>query len=462
MLLDISVVVIYAAAMLLLGWYGMRRAKTQEDFLVAGRNLGPGLYMGTMAATVIGGASTVGTVRLGYVYGISGFWLCAALGAGLLVLNLFLAKPLLRLRICAVTQVLERRYSARTKQASALVMLAYSLMLAATSVIAIGTVMQVLFDLPLWISILVGGGVVVIYSAVGGMWSLTLTDIVQFVIKTAGLMLILLPICLYRVGGWDQLVARLPASSFDVTHIGWDTIATYFVIYFFGIMIGQDVWQRVFTARSERVAAVAGSLAGVYCVVYGLVGALVGMTARVLLPDLDNANNAFAAIVQASLPDGIRGLVIAAALAAMMSTASAAMLAGSTVLAEDLVPLLRGGRPLVDVRWHRLLTLLVGLAVLGIALVVDDVLNALTTAYNLLVGGMLVPLIGAIYWRRATTAGAIASMLLGCTTAVAFMVRDGLAANTPIYASLAVSTASFILISLAQRTQQRSLSGIQS
>lgn len=462
MLLDISVVVIYAAAMLLLGWYGMRRAKTQEDFLVAGRNLGPGLYMGTMTATMIGGASTVGTVRLGYVYGISGFWLCAALGAGLLVLNLFLAKPLLRLRICTVTQVLERRYSARTKQASALVMLAYSLMLAATSVIAIGTVMQVLFDLPLWISILVGGGVVVIYSAVGGMWSLTLTDIVQFVIKTAGLMLILLPICLYRVGGWDQLVAQLPASSFDVTHIGWDTIATYFVIYFFGIMIGQDVWQRVFTARSERVAAVAGSLAGVYCVVYGLVGALVGMTARVLLPDLDNANNAFAAIVQASLPDGIRGLVIAAALAAMMSTASAAMLAGSTVLAEDLMPLLRGGRPLVDVRWHRLLTLLVGLAVLGIALVVDDVLNALTTAYNLLVGGMLVPLIGAIYWRRATTAGAIASMLLGCTTAVAFMVRDGLAANTPIYASLAVSTASFILISLAQRTQQRSLSGIQS
>jgi SSS family solute:Na+ symporter len=246
-------------------------------------------------------------------------------------------------------------------------------------------------------------------------------------------MLILLPICLYRVGGWDQLVARLPASSFEFTHIGWDTIATYFVIYFFGIMIGQDVWQRVFTARSERVAAVAGSLAGLYCVAYGLVGALVGMAARVLLPDLDNPNNAFAAIVQASLPDGIRGLVIAAALAAMMSTASAAMLAGSTVLAEDLVPLLRRGKPLADVRWHRLLTLLVGLAVLGIALVVDDVLNALTTAY---------------------------SMLLGCATAVAFMVRDGLAANTPIYASLAVSTASFILISLALRAQQRPLPGI--
>ena len=207
MYLDIGVVVIYMGAMLLLGWYGMRRAKTQEDFLVAGRNLGPGFYMGTMAATVLGGASTVGTVRLGYVHGISGFWLCAALGAGIVVLNLFLAKPLLKLRIYTVTQVLERRYSPATRRVSALVMMAYALMLAATSVIATGTVMHVLFDLPFWAAVLLGGGVVVIYSAVGGMWSLTLTDIVQFVIKTVGLMFVLLPICIMRVGGWDQLVA---------------------------------------------------------------------------------------------------------------------------------------------------------------------------------------------------------------------------------------------------------------
>ena len=106
-----------------------------------------------------------------------------------------------------MTQVLERRYSAATRRVSALVMMAYALMLAATSVIATGTVMHVLFDLPFWAAVLLGGGVVVIYSAVGGMWSLTLTDIVQFVIKTVGLMFVLLPICIMRVGGWDQLVA---------------------------------------------------------------------------------------------------------------------------------------------------------------------------------------------------------------------------------------------------------------
>ncbi|MFQ6572651.1 sodium:solute symporter [Pseudomonas sp. UM16] len=450
MALDLFVVLIYAAGMLALGYYGMRRAKTHEDYLVAGRNLGPNLYMGTMAATVLGGASTVGTVKLGYVHGISGFWLCAALGLGIIALNLFLAKPLLRLKIFTVTQVLEQRYNPMARQASAVIMLAYALMIAVTSTLAIGTVLQVLFEMQFWAAILLGGGVVVVYSTIGGMWSLTLTDIVQFVIKTVGLMFVLLPICLYRVGGWDELVAKLPASSFSLTTIGWDTIITYFLIYFFGILIGQDIWQRVFTARDEKVAKRAGTTAGIYCVIYGLVCAVIGMAAHVLLPDLANANNAFAAIVKSALPDGIRGLVIAAALAAMMSTASAGLLAASTVLTEDLLPKLRGGKQ-SSLAINRLFTLLTGICVLGIALVVEDVISALTLAYNLLVGGMLVPLIGAIYWKRATTAGAITSMTLGFVTALVFMLKDGMDANTPIYYSLTIALVSFVVVSLMSR-----------
>lgn len=453
MLLDISVVLAYALAMLLLGWYGMRRARNQEEFLVAGRNLGPACYLGTMAATVLGGAATVGTVRLGYVHGLSGFWLCAMLGGGILVLNLFLAKPLLKLRIYTVTQVLERRYTPLARQASAAIMFVYALMLSVVSVLAMGTVIQVLFELPFWSAILLGGSVVVIYSSIGGMWSLTLTDIVQFVIKTAGLMFVLLPICLSRVGGWDALVAKLPASAFALTTLGYDTIFTYFLIYFFGILIGQDIWQRVFTARSEGVARVAGSLAGVYCVIYGLVGALIGMCARVLLPDLADANNAFAAIVRSALPDGIRGLVIAAALAAMMSTASAGLLAASTTLTEDLLPRLRGGRA-STLGMARMFTLLTGLAVLAIALLVNDVIGALTLAYNLLVGGILVPLLGAILWPRATTAGALASMLLGSGAAIVFMLKDGLEASTPIYFSLGLSLVSFVVVSLLTARSQ--------
>lgn len=210
----------------------------------------------------------------------------------------------------------------------------------------------------------------------------------------------------------------------------------------------------MFTARSEGVARVAGSMAGVYCVIYGLVGALIGMCAKVLLPELENANNAFAAIVQNALPDGIRGLVIAAALAAMMSTASAGLLAASTTVTEDLLPKLRGGQA-SSLGMARLFTLLTGLLVLAIALVVNDVIGALTLAYNLLVGGILIPILGAIYWKRATTTGAIASMVLGCATAMSFMFKDGLEANTPIYYSLAVGLLAFVIGSLLTRPQAR-------
>jgi SSS family solute:Na+ symporter len=79
---------------------------------------------------------------------------------------------------------------------------------------------------------------------------------------------------------------------------------------------------------------------------------------------------------------------------------------------------------------------------------VSDVLSALTLAYDLLVGGMLVPLMGAIFWKPATPAGAMISMFAGCTTAAAFMIRDGIDANSPIYYSLAASLVTFSVVSM--------------
>jgi SSS family solute:Na+ symporter len=451
MMLDLFVVALYALGMLGLGWWGMKRARNREDYLVAGRRLGPGMYLGTLSAVVLGGASTVGTVKLGYTYGLSGLWLCASLGLGLIVLSLVLAKPLMKLKLYTVTQVLERRYTPAAKLISSIIMFAYDLMLAVTSTIGIGTVLSVIFGMPAWQAVVIGGIVVVIYSTIGGMWSLTLTDIVQFLIMTIGMVALLLPLTIHSVGGWGALLEKAPEASFSLTTIGWDTIITYFVIYFLGILIGQDIWQRVFTARSSGVARGAGTFAGIYCILYGMIGALVGIAASILLPNLDDANNAFAAIAQLALPDGIRGLIIAAAMAAMMSTSSAGMLASSTLLTQDILPALRGGREFDDVKINRLCTGLIGVVSVIIALNVSDVIGALTVAYNLLVGGMLIPMLGALFWKRSTTTGAIASMLAGCAGVIGFMIKDGLLANSPIYAGLAFGMIAFVAGSLLTR-----------
>ena len=86
--LNIAIVVLYLAAMLAFGWWGKSRTRNTSDYLVAGRRLGPLLYTGTMAAVVLGGASTVGGVGLGYRFGISGMWLVVAIGVGVLLLSL--------------------------------------------------------------------------------------------------------------------------------------------------------------------------------------------------------------------------------------------------------------------------------------------------------------------------------------------------------------------------------------
>jgi len=446
MTLDLWIIGLYVFAMLALGAWATQRTRTREDYLVAGRNLGPGFYLGSMAATVLGGASTIGSVRLGYLHGISAFWLCATLGLGTLGVNLLLAKPLLKLKIYTVTQVLERCYNPATRQSSAVIMLAYTLMLTCTSVIAIGTIFQVLFGWPFGFAALAGGTVVVLYCGLGGMWSLTLTDIVQFLIMTIGLVFILLPLSISDAGGWQAMVMQLPESMFSFTGIGSDTIITWFLIYFLGIFIGQDIWQRIFTARSTSVARAAGSVAGIYCILYGLAMALIGMAAKIILPDLDNVNNAFAAIVQHSLPAGLRGLVIAAALAALMSTASAGLLAASTTLSQDLLPVIwKQVKHSSSVQLNRFTTFVLGIVVLGISLLIQDIVGALTVAYNLLVGGMLVPLLGALFWKKASTRGAITSMALGAITVVALMIKDGILANTPIYYGLAVSLISFLM-----------------
>ncbi|MCU4363479.1 sodium:solute symporter family transporter, partial [Acinetobacter sp. WU_MDCI_Abxc22] len=107
--IDIAIVVFYLVVMLIFGFLGKARTKNSSDFLVAGRRLGFGLYTGTMAAVVLGGASTVGGVGLGYKFGISGMWLVVAIAIGIILLSLFFASPIQRLRVFTVAQMLQLR-----------------------------------------------------------------------------------------------------------------------------------------------------------------------------------------------------------------------------------------------------------------------------------------------------------------------------------------------------------------
>ncbi len=496
--MDVAIVALYLIGMIAFGFWGKSRASTESDFLVAGRRLGPGLYSGTMAAIVLGGASTIGGVGLGYKYGISGMWLVVAIGAGILALSLLFAGRIQRLRVYTVSQMLELRYGPGSSVLSGVVMWAYTLMLSVTSTIAYATIFGVLLDMGKVPAILLGGSVVIIYSVLGGMWSITMTDFVQFVIKTIGIFFILLPIAVVNAGGFSGMAEKLPADALSLTTIGGGTIVTYFVIYTFGLLIGQDIWQRVFTARSPAVAKWAGTGAGVYCLFYAVAGALIGMAAKVLLPPLESPDDAFAAVVESQLHPILAGLVLAAALAAVMSTSSGALIATATVFSQDIVGRLRkrdaAGTGTADqgsdsqvsdsqvsdnqvsdnqvsdnqvsdnqvsdnqvsehdhVRNNRLYVAGFGIVMVLIACVLQDVVAALTVAYDILVGGLLVPIIGGLIWRRGTNVGALASMAVGtAATLITMVVVGDIYANEPIYVGLGTGLLAYLIGSMTTR-----------
>ncbi|MGP4002806.1 sodium:solute symporter [Streptomyces sp. 8N706] len=458
MAVDYAVIVIYLAGMLAVGWWGMRRAKSKSEFLVAGRRLGPAMYSGTMAAIVLGGASTIGGVGLGYQYGLSGAWLVFTIGFGLLALSIFFSARISRLKVYTVSQMLDLRYGGSSGLISGVVMWSYTLMLAVTSTIAYATIFDVIFGLDRVLAIILGGTIVVCYSTLGGMWSITLTDMVQFVVKTVGVLLLLLPIAVIKAGGFAQMQAELPDDYFSPMSIGAQTVFTYVLIYSFGMLIGQDIWQRVFTARSDKVAKHAGTAAGVYCLAYAVAGSVIGTAAKVLYPNLTSADDAFATIVRDALPIGVKGLVLAAALSAVMSTSSGALIACATVANNDIWQRLRGavtrtddGGPHDEVKGNRVFIVLMGAAVIVIAILLNNVVEALTVAYNLLVGGLLVPILGGLLWKRGTGTGALASVGVGGLTVIALMASKGILANEPIYYGLLASLAAYVVVSLATK-----------
>ncbi len=448
--LDLVVLAAYLIGILAVGIWSQRKATTQEDFLVAGRSVGPLLYSGTLAAIILGGGSTVGGVKLGYQYGISGMWLVFMYGLGMIVMGVMLVPRILDLKLYTIPELLERRYSVAARIAGGIVMAAYDLMIVVTGTIAVGAVMEVIVGIPRTPAILMSSAVMVAYSVFGGMWALTATDIVQFVIKTVGILLVLLPAAIFHAGGFKGMHERLPSGFFSLTHIGGAKILSFFTLYFLGILIGQDGWQRVFTARSIKVARNGGIYVGLYCFAYALAGALIGTAGHAFLPPLADPDLAFATIVNAVLPAGMRGLVLAASLAAIMSTASACLLAASTVLLEDVYLPARKSASIGSITQTRAITLVLGIAATAVACLTADVIAALTVAYDLLVGALFVPVLGAIMWRRGTGTAALASIAVGGAAVVVLLFVKGIDSDAPIYGGLGFSLAVYLASSLGK------------
>lgn len=462
-IIDVLIMVGYFAVLVGVGIIGSRRAKTAEDYILAGRNLGFFMYFGCLTAVILGGASTIGSAQLGYKYGLSGMWLVFMLGFGIMLLGLFLIKRITNFKVMTISEFLGKRFNAQTQLISALVASIYAMMVTVTQVIGMGTILNVLIGWNLTISMLVGGGVVLFYTILGGMWSVTMTDIVQFLVMTIGIFVFMLPMSISSAGGWSQLSLQLPNTYFSLSGIGSTQIFHYFLLFGLGMVVAQDIWQRVFTAKTIKIARTGTVFAGIYSLLYGLAISVIGMCAFIVLPNLQDTQNAFASMATETLPVGILGFVLAGVISALMSTASGTLLASSTLITNDILKtyFFKNIKDKQFLILSRTVTSIIGIATIVFALWIQNVLVALDVAYAVLSGAVFVPVILGFFWKKATAKAAFYSIIASTITILTGLAIEGISSTNPILYGIATSVVVMVLVSLVGQYQKQPISDYQ-
>jgi SSS family solute:Na+ symporter len=255
----IVIVVLYMLTMLGIGYYASRRIRSTTDFMVAGRRMGPVLMAGTLAATEIGGGSSLGVVEkasnLGNAqWGLSAAWYVLTMGIAFVILT-FLAPKIRSTEVKTVPEYFRRKYGPVAGVFTSITMFLPLIGLTAGQFMASATILSVMLGIGWKVSLITVAVVVTAYAVMGGMWSVAITDFVQVGLIVTG-MAIAIPFAVQFSGGWDQVVAHVPPETFDlIKGIGGPkAIIALVIMYVATFTVGQEAVSRYYSARDGKAA----------------------------------------------------------------------------------------------------------------------------------------------------------------------------------------------------------------
>ncbi len=425
--LQVFVVLGYLALIFAIGIWATRFVKDTEDFLLAGRRLGLVLATAALAATHFGGGFVIGTGAWAYQYGLSGIAYALGVGLSLLLLALVAAGRMRRLGLVTVPDYLAHRYQSKAARVmgAGLSLLAIIGILGAQVWASQGALS--LLGLDPTTAAVVASVAFIIYTAASGLWGATLTDVVQLAVIFVGIPWVAFG-GLEAVGGWSGLEAAMATQSpsidldayFSWTGSGgWLLAAAIFPTVMY-TLIGQDFYQRLFAAKSDRVAVLAALLAGLLLMVYAVFPAITGMAARGLFGDAIEPSQAIATVVTDVLGVWAGAIVLGAIIAAILSTADSLLIAGTAHLVHDIGEKGLGWTlsPRYSLWASRISTLLIGMLALVMALGIQAIIELLLLSYTMYAAGVFVPVVLGLYWSKGTRLGALAAIATGAVVGV--------------------------------------------
>ncbi|MCW3489363.1 sodium:solute symporter family protein [Dethiobacter alkaliphilus] len=454
------IVIGYFAIIFGIGFYASRFVKSSTDFLLAGRKLGLLLTTATLAATHFGGGFVMGGGQDGYDFGLSGIYYAAGTGLGLIFLGLIAAKPLRKLSLFTVTDYLEMRYNSKiVRVMGALLSLVAIVGIVAAQVGATRGALTILGVSP------EAGAVVatilfIAYTAFAGMWGVTLTDSIQLIIIFIGLPVAAV-LGMQQAGGWaamQQTIAALPVEGGADAYFSFGGrgipimlgVITPVIMY---DLIGQDFYQRLFSAKDENTARNGALLAGVLLLVFGIFPVMGGMAARAIFAEIPETASALPMLISEVLPVGLGAIVVAAILAAVMSTADSLLIAGTSHVTNDFYVKLINPEIADDTKKilaiSRLWTVILGIAALFFALAMPGIISVLIFSYTMYASGVFVPVVLGILWKGGTEMGAITAIIAGSIAGLAGLQDWVSYGDVPnIAAAGAISLVVYVVVSL--------------
>ena len=429
------------AYFLVLIWIGVsvvrsRSEKNKYDsFLAADRNMNLLQTTSSAAATDIGGGFSIAMGGLGFTLGVSGSWMIAVSGLSIVMVSFLMVPKVKRWsdRVKGLTtgDLFAARFDRKTGTLAAVVIGLSWFTFVGGQIIAGGKLLQVTLNMNLTLAVLVSGAVILAYTTMGGLKAVIYTDVFQMLVLMIGIVFIAVPIGLIEVGGWSVMAQQFSSSDstkhlLDWSAVGWRQMLGWFFAIFPVWFISIAAMQRIIAARDVKTAQRGFFLTGIPIEwpLFAIGSTMIGLFARYLIPDLTDPELATPMIIMQLLPAGIAGFVIAAYIAAVMSSADSCLMGPVAIFTNDIYKryIKPDSTELHLVRVARYATLILGILAIVTAYLIPNVLDLILYAYTFGSAGIFFPMLGLLFWKKTTAKGAFWSMLLGGSSAVIYSI----------------------------------------
>ena len=451
--LVLGCILAYVVSQLLVAAWFARRVRSETDYLLAGRRLGPWLGTFSVFATWYGAETCVGAAGEAYADGVSGV-LADPFGytLGIVAFGLFFAAGLWRRGLVTLADLFRTRWGVGVERLAALIMIPSSVMWAAAQIRAFGQILASVSEVGLLIAITLAALVVILYTAIGGMWADAVTDLVQGVVLIAGV-LVLFGVFI-ALGGAEQLTAQ-PLARLDPTH-GRDTLETLetLAIPIFSTIAAQELASRALSMRNAGLAARATVGAGALYLVLGLLPMMVGLGAGAFIGPDRESEQVLSLFAQQYLPMPLHILFLGALVSAILSTLSGALLVAGSLFAHNVVaPLFPQVHESGRVRLDRAAVVLFGVLAYAIALTSESIYALVQESSALGTAGILVLLVFGLWLPRVgARPSAYAALIVGT---LSYLVgAHVLELDAPYLLSLGLALAAYLLAAPFSREPQ--------